>query len=129
MFCFSLNQNTVIDHLIYFVFVFKAWDTAEKSDYTADLIVSAERQFECCGLGIYDNYTLYEHPNEEDHDWSTKRNVFEQNDKCFERENADCFTCHSKISDKVSAGFHAAGGLGLFFSFPEVIIKFYFSIK
>jgi len=96
-----------------------AWDTAEKSDYTADLIVSAERQFDCCGLGIYDNFTLYGHPNQDDHDWSKEKNVFEQDDKCFVPKE-DCLTCHSTISTKVAAGFKAAGGLGLFFSFPEL---------
>jgi len=96
-----------------------AWDTAEKSDYTADLIVSAERQFDCCGLGIYDNFTQYEHPNQDDHDWSKEKKVFEEDDKCFVPKE-DCLTCLSTISTKVAAGFKAAGGLGLFFSFPEL---------
>jgi len=96
-----------------------AWDTAEKSDYTADLIVSAERQFDCCGLGIYDNFTQYENPNQDDHDWSKEKKVFEEDDKCFVPKE-DCLTCLSTISGKVKAGFKAAGGLGLFFSFPEL---------
>ena len=92
-------------------------------EYSEGLVISAEKQFDCCGLGIYDNYTKYDHPTQEEHDWSIEKKVFKEGDKCFDSPD-NCKTCFFNISDKVAAGFKAAGGLGLFFSFPEVIIKF-----
>jgi len=97
------------------------WDTAIKTPYTEGLIVSAERQFDCCGLGLKDDYTVYKHPTLEDHDWSQNRTdpVFKEG-PCLKAEDG-CPSCFFTIRDKVKAGFHAAGGLGLFFSFPEII--------
>jgi len=102
-----------------------AWDTAIKTPYTEDLIVSAERQFDCCGVGINDNYTIYTHPTKADHDWSQNRThpVFTEG-RCVKNDDQSeggCPSCFFTISEKVQAGFNAAGGLGLFFSFPEII--------
>jgi len=96
-----------------------AWDTAEKTPYTKGLIISAERQFDCCGVGIYDNYTTYDHPTTEDHEWSLNNSVFEEGDKCYNGDD-NCESCFFTINGKVEGGFKAAGGLGLFFSFPEL---------
>jgi len=100
-----------------------AWETAEKNNYTASLIVSAERQFDCCGVGINENYTKYEKPTPEDHAWSMKYGVFEEGDICYnidDFESTACPSCFSAVYGKVQGGFNAAGGLGLFFSFPEL---------
>jgi len=96
-----------------------AWDTAMNHEYSEGLVISAEKQFDCCGLGIYDNYTKYDHPTQEEHDWSIAKGVIKEGDKCFDSPD-NCNTCFFKISNKVAAGFKAAGGLGLFFSFPEL---------
>jgi len=95
-----------------------AWDTAMKHDYTA-LIISAEKQFDCCGLGINDTYQTYTTPTDADHEWSINKTVFDPEDKCYKRAD-DCETCFFTIQPKIDGAFKAAGGLGLFFSFPEL---------
>jgi len=99
-----------------------AWDAAEKSNYTKSLIISAERQFDCCGVGIDDNFKKYMNPTDEDHQWSVDNGVFEDGDICYKVDNETkaCPSCFSAVYGKVQGGFNAAGGLGLFFSFPEL---------
>jgi len=97
-----------------------AWKAAENNNYTKSLIISTEQQFDCCGLGIYENNTEYKHPTKEDHEWSVKNEVFKEGDICYDDDSNACPSCFSAVSGKVQGGFNAAGGLGLFFSFPEL---------
>jgi len=102
-----------------------AWNQAVKHDSSKSLIVEAERQLDCCGLGLKEDNTFYQHPTPEDHEWSVNNTVFTGNWKRSEcaniaNINTTCTTCFPKISSKVQSGFNAAGGLGLFFSFPEL---------
>jgi len=97
----------------------EGWDVAPNT-----LKKSAEQTFHCCGLGINPNGTYYDHPTKDDHDWSMENKVFNEGEDCYEYEENEpkkCFTCHSTLQSKVNSGFHLAGGLGLFFSFPEFI--------
>jgi len=81
--------------------------------------------FDCCGSGLEDkNGTLviYKNPNDEDKKWSDDNEVnFEEGSKCSNHSSLECLTCYTKIEEKVGKGFSTAGGLGLFFSFPEFI--------
>ena len=85
--------------------------------------------FDCCGSGLEDkNGTLviYKNPNDEDKKWSEDNEVnFEEGSKCSNHSSLECLTCYTKIEEKVGKGFSTAGGLGLFFSFPEVKLFFY----
>jgi len=103
-----------------------AWNTA--ADKSPSLVVQAEQTFDCCGLGI--NATtndLYIHPTKDDMNFTIVNKVFEnyKDAKCYHLDGTepskDCLTCFSHINDKVNSGFNAAGGLGLFFSFTELI--------
>jgi len=91
------------------------------------LIIQAEQTFDCCGLGVMDNGTVYLTPNEADIAWSIDHKVFDNypSAKCHHdakgTTSQDCQTCFSLITDKVNSGFNGAGGLGLFFSFSELI--------
>ena len=95
---------------------------------TQELVKSAESTFDCCGLGLQDvNGTLetYPNPNEVDKKWSDDNKVdFKEDSNCFNHTSPNCLTCFTKIEEKVGKGFNTAGGLGLFFSFPEV--RFFF---
>jgi len=102
--------------------ILKAWKTAE--DKSPSLVVQAEQTFDCCGLGLADNFTVYTHPNEHDMNFTDAHNVFDElkGKECFNhRNNSDCTTCFSHINNKVDSGFNAAGGLGLFFALTEFI--------
>jgi len=102
--------------------IFKAW-TVSQENYP-QLIIEAERAFDCCGVGIGSNYTDPTRPNMEDHEWSVHHRVFSQGDECYSDITnipANCFTCYAMLYTMVQSGFNAAGGLGLFFSFPELL--------
>ena len=91
------------------------------------LVIEAERTFDCCGVGLNQTddggFKVYNSPNEADKKWSDDNKVFEGTDLvCKDHNSTNCFTCYKKIQPKVNSGFSAAGGLGLFFSFPEVKI-------
>jgi len=98
-----------------------AWQKSPDS-----LIIQAEQTFDCCGLGVMENGTVYLTPNEADIKWSIDHKVFDNypSAKCHHdakgTTSQDCQTCFSLITDKVNSGFNGAGGLGLFFSFSEV---------
>jgi len=103
-----------------------AWNTA--AEKSPSLVVQAEQTFDCCGLGI--NATTneaYLKPTEDDMKFTIENKVFEnyKDAKCYHINGTKvpegCFTCFSHINDKVNSGFNAAGGLGLFFSFTELI--------
>ena len=117
---------------------FQAWQKSPDS-----LIIQAEQTFDCCGLGVMENGTVYLTPNEADIKWSIDHKVFDNypSAKCHHDAKGttrpDCQTCFSLITDKVpnahppevfyifqqpqvNSGFNGAGGLGLFFSFSEV---------
>jgi len=99
-----------------------AWQKSPDS-----LIIQAEQTFDCCGLGVMQNGTVYLTPNEDDVKWSIDHKVFDNypSAKCHHdakgTTSQDCQTCFSLITDKVNSGFNGAGGLGLFFSFSEFI--------
>jgi len=98
-----------------------------------EIIKKAELKFDCCGLGLsYDN-TPYEDPTAADHQWTLNHTVF--NDPKY-KDTKDCYptvtpngtefkkscrTCYTRVQNQISGAFKAAGGLGLFFSFPELI--------
>jgi tetraspanin-13/31 len=102
-----------------------AWDGSEKN--SPSLVVQAERSFDCCGLGLDADLHIYTKPNARDQQWSNNHTVFDQYPDltCHHTANSTmsekCSTCFSLISDKVNSGFNAAGGLGLFFSFTELV--------
>ena len=105
---------------------FQAWNIAIKTD--EELIKTVESKLDCCGSGVYENNTIDIHPTAEDHQWSMNRTVFDKTDKdCYtEPGNAtvippNCKTCIYHVQPKMTKAFRGAGGLGLFFSFPEVI--------
>ena len=111
-----LEQKCLIEN-------FQGWDVAVVQ--TPKLVKSAEETFDCCGSGLkeYENGTLgrYTNPSEEDKKWSDEQGVvFKEGGKCANHSSVECITCYKKIEDKVGKGFNTAGGLGLFFSFPEV---------
>jgi len=71
-----------------------------------DVKFSAEKIFNCCGLNLADQNTTGYQCEELD---------------CFKTKNSDCQACFQTIEDKVGAAFNYIGGLGLFFSFTELI--------
>lgn len=98
------------------------------------LKIQAERSFDCCGLGLNTSSDPQVNPvpSPEDMKWSIDNHVFDHfpTAKCFHAPSngtippvppPGCLTCYSLISDKVNSGFNGAGGLGLFFSFSELI--------
>jgi len=84
------------------ILVQKGWASADNQTK-----LDAEKFFDCCGL----------------------TNVTEEGYKCEElkcynvnkKSLESCGPCMPKIQDKINAAFNAAGGLGLFFSFTELI--------
>ena len=106
---------------------FQGWNAAISQ--TPNLVKNAEVTFDCCGSGLKkdDNGALvtYRNPNDLDKKWSEDNKVnFGQDAKCFNHTSVECLTCYTKIEEKVGKGFRTAGGLGLFFSFPEVRLFF-----
>jgi len=104
--------------------ILKAW-TASQENYPK-LIIEAERAFDCCGVGITaGNATNNVKPTMEDHEWSIEHMVFKEGvHKCFSAIThipMDCYTCYAKLYTMVQGGFNTAGGLGLFFSIPELL--------
>jgi len=109
-----------------------AWKKSASS--SPSLIIQAEQTFDCCGLGLDTTADpqVTTDPTQADMQFSIDNNVFDRfpNAKCHhgpKMENGTipvppgCQTCYSLISDKVNSGFNGAGGLGLFFSFSELI--------
>lgn len=82
----------------------RGWDLL-KSDKAA--IISVERAFGCCGLK--GNVTEY------------IADCQQHVEECGKKGTLTCPTCLDKIDDKVDYAFSASGGVGLFFSFVEVI--------
>ena len=80
----------------------QAWQKSPDS-----LIIQAEQTFDCCGLGVMDNGTVYLTPNEADIKWSIDHKVFDNypSAKCHHDAKGttrpDCQTCFSLITDKV----------------------------
>ena len=105
----------------------QAWDIANKTD--ENLIINVERTVVCCGRGIYDNNTDYSTPTDEDHKFSIDKKVFTDDkryEQCYNPNGtlpASCHSCFSEVKPKMTKAFRGAGGLGLFFSFPEVNIQ------
>jgi len=114
----SVNENDQM------TIIRTSWNNVLKFDKANSLIVEAERQLDCCGLGLYDNNTIYQTPSPADHNFTVTHNVFSgqwATSVCAKENWAQtCKTCFPKIQEKVQKGFNAAGGLGLFFSFPEL---------
>jgi len=103
-----------------------AWQKSMKS--SPSLVAQAELTFDCCGLGVDEKDEIYPRPTTEDMAWTNTHGVFDNHPgaACFHAKNSTdvpdkCYTCYSLISDKVNSGFNAAGGLGLFFSFSELV--------
>jgi len=109
-----------------------AWKTSPPS-----ILVQAEQSFDCCGLGLDTSKPPGEQvttePSHDDMKWSIDNHVFDAfpTARCYHdpsqkfsnttKAPKGCQTCYSLISDKVNSGFNGAGGLGLFFSFSELI--------
>jgi len=102
------------------------------------LLVQAEQSFDCCGLGLDTSKPaggqVNTDPSQADMQFSIENKVFDNfpTAKCYHDPSVaplngtivvptGCQTCYSLISDKVNSGFNGAGGLGLFFSFSELI--------
>jgi len=108
--------------------IFKgAWDLANKTD--VQLIVNVERKLDCCGSGIDEDNKPYPQPKPttEDHKWSIDNDVFANNvtnPQCYTIDATvmptGCKTCLAHVQPKMRKALNAAGGLGLFFSFPEL---------
>ena len=102
-----------------------AWETAKIQN--PSLVVQAEQTFDCRGLGIEENDRLYMVPSMEDQKFNNLNFVFENypNALCYHEFgkplNDNCLTCYPPIRYKVDSTFNAAGGLGLFFSFAELV--------
>jgi len=111
-----------------------AWKKSASS--SPSLIIQAEQTFDCCGLGLDTTADpqVTTDPTQADMQFSIDNNVFDRfpNAKCHHgpingKKNGTipvppgCQTCYSLISDKVNSGFNGAGGLGLFFSFSELV--------
>jgi len=108
-----------------------AWKKSASS--SPSLIIQAEQTFDCCGLGLDTTADpqVTTDPTQADMQFSIDNNVFDRfpNAKCHHGPKngtkipvpPGCQTCYSLISDKVNSGFNGAGGLGLFFSFSELV--------
>jgi len=115
--CAALSVNTKDQQII----IHKGWDTAAL--HTPNIVKNAEETFDCCGSGLeYVNGTLtpYTNPTADDVKWSELHKVNFKED-CVNHTAIACKTCYKRIEGKVDAGFSTAGGLGLFFSFPEIL--------
>jgi len=77
----------------------KGWNSAPNTT-KAD----AERIFDCCGLNSVEEGIECQKYTE-----------------CGKQNKTNCLPCMGKITEKVDAAFNAAGGIGLFFSFTELI--------
>ena len=83
----------------------QAWNKAETN--SPSLVAQAEQVFDCCGVGLNEEYELYMKPNAHDMNFTDVHNVFENYPKaeCYHEKNQtiseDCRTCYSHISDKV----------------------------
>ena len=92
-------------------YLFQTWENAEK--HAEELIIKTEQGFDCCGLGLYQNSTVYKTPSEEDHEWTLKNKVFfddkyKENFACYTDPkndsaplSANCRTCYTKLQPKV----------------------------
>jgi len=99
--------------------IHNGWDAALNA--APKLVSKAEENFDCCGLGIADDFTTYSTPTEDDKNWTKEHNVtYKAGSNCFNHTADTCKTCFLSIDGKVTHGFKLAGGLGLFFSFPEL---------
>ena len=104
----------------------QAWNIADNNS-----LILIEQKLDCCGSGINstDDYKKYETPSPADHKFSFDNKVFVNDPKAHCHTNktddpipASCHTCFVKVQEegKITKAFRSAGGLGLFFSFPEV---------
>jgi len=126
--CAALAINKDDENMI----IEAAWKKSPDS-----LKIQAEQSFDCCGLGLDtskapDAQVTLE-PSQEDMKFSIDNHVFDKfpTAKCYHAPPIPtngtipvpngCQTCYSLISDKVNSGFNGAGGLGLFFSFSELV--------
>jgi len=126
--CAALAINKDDENMI----IEAAWKKSPDS-----LKIQAEQSFDCCGLGLDTSkapgaqVTL--EPSQDDMKFSIEKHVFDNfpTAKCYHAPPIPtngtipvpegCQTCYSLISDKVNSGFNGAGGLGLFFSFSELV--------
>ena len=83
-----------------------AWDQAKQFDIS--VIIEAERQLDCCGLGLNVTHAIVRIPDTEDHEWSTNNQVFTGEwvvNECAKPPIFDaissCQTCIVKILPKV----------------------------
>ena len=93
------------------VIIKTTWENAEK--HAEELIIKTEQGFDCCGIGLYQNSTVYKTPSEEDHKWTLKNKVFfankyKENFACYTDPkndsaplSANCRTCYTKLQPKV----------------------------
>merc|ERR1712066_963368 len=85
--CAALAVNkTDQKHIIY-----HGWETTKGA--APKLLAAAQEEMDCCGSGIYDNYTTYTHPTQKDIDWSTdpKHEVdFKNGSNCFQHNSTLC---------------------------------------
>jgi tetraspanin-13/31 len=104
----------------------KAWTLTNKTDMS--LIETVEKKLDCCGSGIIDN-SANDTATQEEQKFLISRKLFDDKDEypdCFMAPNAtvlptNCHTCFAHVQPKMTKAFRGAGGLGLFFSFPEFV--------
>jgi len=99
--------------------IHNGWDAALKA--APKLVVMAEETLDCCGLGIDDDFKFYPHATKNETIWTEENHVkYKPGSNCYNHTADSCKTCFQSIDGKVTHGFKLAGGLGLFFSFPEL---------
>jgi len=133
--CLGIKKEREID------LVTQAWDSIDDPIPPAE-IHTAEQNFECCGIDYGDQrrnaskYTVNQKTNKAectDKDWCPEiqwciSKVSGCNDPADDpslingtRLEFGCPTCINSLDTKIDKAFNATGGLGLFFSFAELI--------
>ena len=111
--------------------IITAWNEGITNDWSK--VIEVESNFECSGLGIIiqnetlSGYLEYNMSTRADLQWSVNNHLLTDDwststcGKSITTKGSACRTCFPKIQSEVKNGFIAAGGLGLFFSIPELL--------
>jgi len=99
-----------------------AWDAAKKNN--PEVLVKIQRSVNCFGVGVYDNFTIYDHwrksvyyhPTVEDYEWYQNRTVTVS---VFMEE--DSYTCFFVLYNDFEKVLVRLGGLGFISSFFDVM--------
>ncbi|XP_037077854.1 tetraspanin-13-like isoform X2 [Pollicipes pollicipes] len=85
-----------------------------------DTKTDAQNNFECCGFNVTSNANLtlnMLHPPCPKQCCAAN----DPSDQCCMGASCECQPCLAKVGDAINSGLRASGGVGLFFSFTEVI--------